>query len=58
MLKESILIDLGYVNPYGIARVLDLAGRGQPLPPLLYDTLAVELGLRSMTVSERTGTKL
>ncbi|MBB6376968.1 asparagine synthase (glutamine-hydrolyzing) [Pseudonocardia eucalypti] len=58
MLKESILVDLGYVNPYGLAEVLDLADRGQPLPPLLYDTLAVELGLRSMTVSERTGTKL
>lgn len=59
MLRESILIDLGYVNPYGLADTLELAERGRrALPPLLYDTLAVELGLRSMTISARTGAPL
>ncbi|WP_156993442.1 hypothetical protein [Pseudonocardia acaciae] len=49
MLAESVLVDLGFVNPDSLTTTLRRLRRGSPAPPLLYDMLAVEVGLRSMT---------
>ncbi|MFC9688547.1 asparagine synthase-related protein [Kribbella sp. NPDC056951] len=48
MLQGSILVDAGYVDECGLAGVVRCAERGGAVPDLLYDTLAVERGLRSM----------
>jgi len=48
MLRESLLIDLGYVDPDGLAMARDHAERASVVPDLLCDTLALEVGLRSL----------
>ncbi|MFI6466813.1 asparagine synthase [Streptomyces sp. NPDC050538] len=48
MLRESLLIDLGYVDPDGLAMARDHAERAAVVPDLLCDTLALEVGLRSL----------
>lgn len=54
MLAESVLVDLGFVNPDSLTGLLRHLRRGDPAPPLLYDMLAVEIGLRSMTSHHNT----
>lgn len=48
MLRESLLVDLGYVDPDALARARDRAERAVVVPDLLCDTLALEAGLRSL----------
>jgi hypothetical protein len=52
MLADSILVDLGFVNPDSLTTIRSHLRPGGSLPPLLYDMLAVEVGLRSMTTSQ------
>lgn len=54
MLAESILVDLGFVNPDSLTTIRRRLRRGAASPPLLYDMLAVEVGLRSMTSQTKT----
>jgi hypothetical protein len=54
MLAESILVDLGFVNPDSLTTILRSLRRGEPAPPLLYDMLTIEIGLRSMTSQTNT----
>ncbi|WP_369171497.1 asparagine synthase [Streptomyces sp. R28] len=48
MLRESLLVDLGYVDPVALARAREHAERAPVVPDLLCDTLALEVGLRSL----------
>jgi asparagine synthase (glutamine-hydrolysing) len=48
MLRESLLVDHGYVDPEALATALDHARRAPVVPDLLCDTLALEIGLRSL----------
>ncbi|WP_246101474.1 asparagine synthase [Streptomyces cyaneus] len=48
MLRDSLLVDLGYVDPDALARARDHAERAPVVPDLLCDTLALEVGLRSL----------
>ncbi|MGW0837434.1 asparagine synthase [Streptomyces prunicolor] len=48
MIRESLLVDLGYVDPDALARARDHARRAPVVPDLLCDTLALEIGLRSL----------
>jgi hypothetical protein len=48
MLSKSFLVDLGYVDPDALARARDHAERAAVMPDLLCDTLALEVGLRSL----------
>ncbi|WP_244187860.1 asparagine synthase-related protein [Streptomyces regalis] len=48
MLRESLLVDLGYVDPVALALARDHAERAPVMPDLLCDTLALEVGLRSL----------
>ncbi|MFF7732356.1 hypothetical protein [Streptomyces sp. NPDC007984] len=45
MLHDSLLVDLGYVDPDALVRARDHAA---VVPDLLCDTLALEVGLRSL----------
>ncbi|MFC3351962.1 asparagine synthase-related protein [Streptomyces echinoruber] len=49
MLKESILVDLGYVDGKALAQARKDAGSAPVVPDLLCDVLALEVGLRSLT---------
>lgn len=49
MLRESLLVDLGYVDPVALAQARDHAERAPVVPDLLCDTLALEIGLRSLS---------
>ncbi|MFJ9540622.1 asparagine synthase-related protein [Streptomyces sp. NPDC101225] len=49
MLRESMLVDLGYVDPVALAQARDHAERAPVVPDLLCDTLALEVGLRSLS---------
>ncbi|MGW0910956.1 asparagine synthase [Streptomyces sp. NPDC002784] len=49
MLRESLLVDLGYVDPVALAQARDHAERAPVVPDLLCDTLALEVGLRSLS---------
>ncbi|WP_171146128.1 asparagine synthase [Streptomyces sp. S3(2020)] len=48
MLRESLLVDLGYVDPVALARAREHAEHAPVVPDLLCDTLALEVGLRSL----------
>jgi asparagine synthase (glutamine-hydrolysing) len=48
MLRESLLVDLGYVDPVALSRARDHAERTPVVPDLLCDTIALEVGLRSL----------
>lgn len=48
MLHDSLLVDLGYVDPEALVRARDHAERAAVVPDLLCDTLALEVGLRSL----------
>lgn len=48
MLRDSLLVDLGYVDRDALARARDHAERAPVVPDLLCDTLALEIGLRSL----------
>lgn len=48
MLRESLLVDLGYVDPVALARAREHAERAPVVPDLLCDILALEVGLRSL----------
>jgi asparagine synthase (glutamine-hydrolysing) len=48
MLKESVLVDLGYVDGKALARARDDAAAAPVVPDLLCDVLALEVGLRSL----------
>ncbi|GAA1665997.1 hypothetical protein GCM10009745_05030 [Kribbella yunnanensis] len=48
MLRGSILVEAGYVDESSLAAAVRSVERGGALPELLYDTLAVERGLRSV----------
>jgi hypothetical protein len=48
MLDESLLVALGYVDPDGLATALEQARCAPVVPDLLCDTLALEIGLRSL----------
>ncbi len=48
MLKESILVDLGYVDGKALAEARRNADSAPIVPDLLCDVLALEIGLRSL----------
>ncbi|RBL84670.1 asparagine synthase, partial [Streptomyces cavourensis] len=48
MLKESVLIDLGYVDGKALAQARQDADAAPTVPDLLCDVLALEVGLRSL----------
>lgn len=48
MLTDSLLVDLGYVDADALSRARDHAERTPAVPDLLCDTLALEVGLRSL----------
>ncbi|WP_405898842.1 asparagine synthase [Streptomyces sp. NBC_00727] len=48
MLKESALVDLGYVDGKALAQARRDAGAALTVPDLLCDVLALEVGLRSL----------
>jgi hypothetical protein len=48
MVRESLLVDLGYVDPKALALACEHAERAPVVPDLLCDTLALEIGLRSL----------
>ncbi|MFM9447064.1 hypothetical protein [Streptomyces acidiscabies] len=48
MLKESILVDLGYVDGKALAKARRDADAAPVVPDLLCDVLALEVGLRSL----------
>ncbi|WP_179023595.1 asparagine synthase [Streptomyces sp. IMTB 2501] len=48
MLKESVLVDLGYVDGEALAQVRKDADAAPAVPDLLCDVLALEVGLRSL----------
>ncbi|MGI5438463.1 hypothetical protein ACQEV4_13900 [Streptomyces shenzhenensis] len=48
MLKESILVDLGYVDGKALAQARRNADSAPIIPDLLCDVLALEVGLRSL----------
>ncbi|MFD0317822.1 asparagine synthase-related protein [Streptomyces flavalbus] len=49
MVKESILVDLGYLDGKALAQVRRDADSTPVVPDLLCDVLALEVGLRSLT---------
>jgi asparagine synthase (glutamine-hydrolysing) len=49
MLRDSVLADLGYVDPRALARAREHAERAPLVPDLLCDVVALEVGLRSLT---------
>ncbi|MFI1933101.1 asparagine synthase [Streptomyces sp. NPDC020330] len=48
MLQDSVLVDLGYVDPKALGRAREDAERAAVVPDLLCDTIALEVGLRSL----------
>lgn len=48
MLKESVLVDLGYVDGKALAQAREDIGAASLVPDLLCDVLALEVGLRSL----------
>ncbi|MFC8655632.1 asparagine synthase-related protein [Streptomyces parvus] len=48
MLQESVLVDLGYVDAKALSRAREDAERAAVVPDLLCDTIALEVGLRSL----------
>ncbi|MEU2430695.1 asparagine synthase [Streptomyces sp. NPDC007861] len=48
MLSESVLVDLGYVDPKALAQARRDADAAPVIPDLLCDVLALEVGLRSL----------
>ncbi|MFE2290217.1 hypothetical protein [Streptomyces sp. NPDC059452] len=48
MLKESVLVDLGYVDGKALAQARKDADAVPTVPDLLCDVLALEAGLRSL----------
>jgi asparagine synthase (glutamine-hydrolysing) len=48
MRERSILADLGYLDPTRLPTLDDRTHSRAVVPPLLYDTLAIEAGLRAM----------
>ncbi|MFE7116439.1 asparagine synthase-related protein [Streptomyces sp. NPDC057654] len=48
MARESVLADLGYVDPKALARAGADAERSPTVPDLLCDVLSLEVGLRSL----------
>lgn len=49
LLRESVLIELGFVDRDGFAEACDAAERADRIPSLLCDTIALECGIRAMT---------
>lgn len=49
MLSDSLLADLGHVDRAGLARFLSAVPPDGEIDDLLYDTLALEIGLRTLT---------
>lgn len=48
MVRESLLVDLGYVDAKGLAQAREEAERAPVVPDLLCDVIALEVGLRSL----------
>lgn len=48
MLKESVLVDLGYVDGNALAQARKDADAASVVPDLLCDVLALEVGVRSL----------
>ncbi|MEU7584457.1 asparagine synthase [Streptomyces sp. NPDC041068] len=48
MLRESLLVDLGYVDPAELARAREYAEDAPVVPDLLCDVIALETGLRTL----------
>ncbi|MCQ6555946.1 hypothetical protein NPS70_22510 [Streptomyces sp. C10-9-1] len=48
MLRESVLVDLGYVDGKALAQARKDADAAPTVPDLLCDVLALEVGLRSL----------
>ncbi|MFD9629817.1 asparagine synthetase B family protein [Streptomyces violascens] len=48
MLRESVLVDLGYVDPVALSRAREHAEHAPVVPDLLCDVIALEMGLRSL----------
>ena len=53
MLDQSVLIGRGLIRRTAIETLHRQARDGQALPPLLYDMLALDIGIRSMTATAR-----
>ncbi|MCP3822912.1 asparagine synthase-related protein, partial [Streptomyces sp. A3M-1-3] len=48
MLRESLLVDLGYVDPKALVQAREYAEHAPTVPDLLCDVLALEVGLRTL----------
>ncbi|HEX2419067.1 MAG TPA: hypothetical protein VHJ83_13255 [Micromonosporaceae bacterium] len=48
MIAGSLLIDSGFVDPIAFRHVVEQAERADCVPNILYDTIALEMSLRSM----------
>ncbi|MGH8901029.1 MAG: asparagine synthase-related protein, partial [Egibacteraceae bacterium] len=48
LVADSLLVDAGYVNRTALATACDQARSAAVIPSLLYDTIALEVGLRSL----------
>jgi asparagine synthase (glutamine-hydrolysing) len=48
MLRESVLVDLGYVDPVALSRARERAEHAPMVPDLLCDVIALEMGLRAL----------
>ncbi|MFI2347790.1 hypothetical protein ACH492_12235 [Streptomyces sp. NPDC019443] len=48
MIRESLLVDLGYVDSKALAQAREDAEHAPTVPDLLCDVLALEIGLRSL----------
>ncbi|MBT2399521.1 asparagine synthase-related protein [Streptomyces sp. ISL-100] len=48
MVRDSLLVDLGYVDPKALAQAREDAEHAPVVPDLLCDVLALEVGLRSL----------
>lgn len=55
MLERSVLIEHGLVRQNAIENLHRMARDGQALSPLVYDMLALDIGIRSMCDSTSTG---
>jgi len=58
MLKESVLVDLGYVDGKALAQAHKDADAAPTVPDLLCDVLALEVGLRSMGVAREVSASI
>ncbi|MGH3615163.1 MAG: asparagine synthase-related protein [Pseudonocardia sp.] len=55
LLDHSVLISQGYVRRYAVERLYRRASGGHTVPPLVYDMLALDIGIHSMCAVPAAG---